>query len=95
MRETTRDDELTLPEWQRLNTERQGVASLPCAAPERSQLWTSDDLRDHRLAATLCASCAVLTACKAFAIAADLKTNVWGGTTPAERRRGRRANKAA
>jgi len=92
MRETTRDDALTLPEWVAFVGLRND-ALLPCAAGTYE--WMSENTAEQRRAAQLCRSCPVLDACRNYAIAAGEKTGVWGATTPADRRRNRRRQQAA
>lgn len=92
MRETTRDDTLTLPEWVKFVGLRNG-AILPCAAGTHE--WMSENRQEQRKAASLCRSCPVLDACRNYAVAAGETTGVWGATTPADRRRYRRQRQAA
>lgn len=92
MRETTRDDALTLPEWIAFVGLRNG-ALLPCAAGTYE--WMSENHAEQRKAVQLCRSCPVLDACRNYAIAAGETTGVWGATTPADRRRYRRQRRAA
>jgi hypothetical protein len=62
-------------------------ATLPCKGGEE---WHSEDLRLQRRAAALCQPCTLLQVCRAFALASGATEGVWGGTTPADRRRLRR-----
>ncbi|MFD1210970.1 WhiB family transcriptional regulator [Arthrobacter sp. GCM10027362] len=80
-----------LPEWKAFLAARSG-AVVPC---DRGHEWFSDDVRIQARAAALCGACAVKTACGVYALAAPEKEGVWGGMTPLDRKRLRRAARAA
>ncbi len=42
------------------------------------------------LAKAICASCPIAAACLQYALATNEEFGIWGGTTPEERKRGRR-----
>jgi WhiB family redox-sensing transcriptional regulator len=67
-------------------------ATLPCNS---GQEWWSEDQRLMARAAALCGACSLLVPCRAYALAANEPTGVWGGLTPAQRRQFRRRRKAA
>ncbi|RJT82207.1 WhiB family transcriptional regulator [Arthrobacter cheniae] len=85
-RQTTRDDTAALPEFRQLINAR-GTTTLPCTGGTE---WTSDDSRLQRRAASLCMACGARAACLSYALAADERHGVWGGTTAAERKSRRR-----
>ena len=66
-------------------------ATLPCRGG--SEWFSSDPQLQHR-AAELCQACTLLEVCRAYALAAEIKEGVWGGTTPLDRKRLRRRNAA-
>lgn len=90
-RDTTRDDDTDLPEFREL-LRTSSNATLPCAG---STEWFSDNPKEQRRAAALCSACSWLTACRNYATAANTTHGVWGGTTPADRKRERRQRRAA
>lgn len=61
-----------------LDAEARGL-STPCSDSEVSYLWLSEQLRDRRKAARLCAPCPVLEPCGKAAKARKEAFGVWGG----------------
>lgn len=81
--------------WARLAAALDGGHTLPCRPNDDAGTeWTSSDPREQRRAADLCSSCGVLQACRTYALASRIPDGVWGGLTPAARKRHRREHRA-
>ena len=52
--------------------------------------WWSDNVRQQRRAAQLCTGCSLLEKCRDVALNNNITDGVWGGLTPADRKRIRR-----
>lgn len=81
-----KDTTASLPEFTALMNARVR-ATLPCNGGTE---WTAEEQRIQQRAAERCRPCALLAVCRAYALAAEEKTGVWGGTTPLDRKRLRR-----
>lgn len=74
-------------EWEALQVALGGAArSVPCRTVD-VELWWEED--GERRAAALCQACPVLGECAAYAVAADERWGVWGGSSPSARKRAR------
>lgn len=62
-------------------------ATLACQGGDE---WFSEDTMLQQRAAQLCQACTLLQVCRSYAVAAQERTGVWGGTTPLDRKRFRR-----
>jgi len=74
-------------EWRQLVDALRQHGPTPREDPATRELWHST--RGPEVAAEAvfgCSRCPVLDACGAYALAADERDGVWGGTTAAERR---------
>ena len=73
-------------EWRHLVDALREHGSTPCEDPAVRGLWHSPRPDLAADAVFGCTCCPVLDACRAYALAADEREGVWGGTTAAERR---------
>jgi transcription factor WhiB len=73
-------------EWSQLRAALAHVSEVPpCRRdPEAWFVGVQSPRLEHAVAG--CLSCPVLWLCREYAIAADERDGVWGGTTPVERR---------
>ena len=73
-----------LGEWLELARQVADPGPVPCQASDPGAWWP-DKRDDPAPAVAACRRCPVASACLDYALAADERTGVWGGTTPAER----------
>lgn len=73
------------PAWDELHARILATGPTPCAGPDRND-WLGTAQQQNR-AARACFDCPVLEACTRYAITAPEPEGVWGGLTPAERKR--------
>jgi hypothetical protein len=59
----------------------------PCQLGSNPERWFPSAPLDPAEAAALCADCPALSDCLDYALAADERFGIWGGTSPAERHR--------
>ncbi len=82
-----------LAEWRRLSAVLDEAGPVPCQTD--TEAWWPDgkelDSPATRTAVRACWQCPARTACLDFAMAADDRFGVWGGTLPDERREMRQA----
>lgn len=71
--------------WNLLHARILATGPTPCAGPDRND-WLGTAQQQAR-AARACFDCPVLEACTHYAITAPEPEGVWGGLTPAERKR--------
>jgi len=79
------------PEW--LDLLAASASYTPCRSG--GEEWFADDPKLQRRAAQLCTGCPLLEACRNYALAAYEPNGVWGGLTPADRKRLRRERRRA
>lgn len=73
-------------EWEALLDALEGVDWVPCQVSVVPDAWFATTPRLVELAVEECAGCPAVDACRAYAIVADEREGVWGGTTALERR---------
>lgn len=75
---------VALTPWLRLHDAIALAGGTPCAGPDRDD-WTGTAPEQAR-AADACLDCPVMSACAAYADAAEERSGVWGGRTERDRR---------
>lgn len=76
-------------EWLRLSTELDAGDAVPCRSGDSGAWWPDAKQLDSpttRTAVDACRSCRARAACLDYALAADERFGIWGGTLPAERK---------
>lgn len=79
-----------LNEWLTLAARVDEMGAVPCQTSDPEAWWPDRKEVDDfpaRMALDACSVCAAREACLAYAVAADEREGIWGGTLPAERRR--------
>jgi WhiB family redox-sensing transcriptional regulator len=66
-----------------------------CAGHPDRGAWFPENPQDAKRAKAVCRACPVAAECLAFALKTGQNEGIWGGTTPYERRRLRRAGLSA
>lgn len=77
-----------LNEWLTLAALVDEIGAVPCRTSD-PEAWWPDRKEVYELPARMaldaCSVCAAREACLAYAVAADERDGIWGGTLPAER----------
>src|SRR5690242_4606087 len=80
-------------QWSRLTEELDAAGAVPCRESDPEAWWPvarEVDEAPARMALAACSTCPVQQACLEYALAADERFGIWGGTLPAERKAGDR-----
>lgn len=72
--------------WDEMHRQILVAGTTPCADPVTRDAWTGS-AGEQELAASLCLDCPVMEACGLYAVTAPEPSGIWGGMTPAERKR--------
>lgn len=86
-----------LTKWLTLAAVIEEAGSVPCRESDAEAWWPDKrtaDAPSTRMAVQGCWRCPAREACLAYAVAANEREGVWGGTLPAERRQAQRADAA-
>lgn len=76
-------------EWLALTELLEEVGPVPCQSSDAEAWWPDRKQADElpaRMAVAACRQCPASGACLDYALAADERFGIWGGTTPDERR---------
>ena len=76
-------------EWLELNQALADAGTVPCTTDDAGDWWPDGHATRAaaaRRALAGCRRCAVAAACLAYALAADERFGIWGGTLPEQRR---------
>lgn len=72
--------------WEQMHAQILETGPTPCAEPSVRDTWTGS-AAEQETAARLCLDCPVMQACAHYAVTAPEPSGIWGGMTPAERKR--------
>ncbi len=76
-------------QWLALREVLETVGPVACQTSDAEAWWPDmkdSDARPARMAVAACRACPAAEPCLAYALAADHRYGIWGGTLPQERR---------